>query len=451
MSPRRTTAPATLLHVSPRAGAGTSPTTSQSPPSQLVRTRSSTPTGPHLALPLPQTASSATTCPNPRGSTFLLHAQDLVLPPCVTPMEVVASGGEAGGRALEAQVLQGPAQAQGMNPDEGYVRADGVYCPVPLSSDPALSTTGLAMPATSTPSSRRTSLSGEPKKRRSLSVATSASALLTGLATPTSTSGGSLPASASASASSPASTASSALPSPSAGAPAAVRSPILSKLAMSTMNPVVGAGPDQQRHLHLAAESLPSPLASPESRGEGAGALAGATAGAGVSKGHGLRSVSMPQDSGRCGLGLELDPAEAAAFGGGSMPGRRRSEGRKRGDVLTPLVTQDLSSGAFDDTRSGLEVAAVVGNDADDDEHEAGDSTIKLASPVSLSQLSSSASSSSAAALPVRPPLPTYTSFEDAFGIPRPPSPPPSPTEGLEAASSPSVASASTGKSWWQL
>ncbi|GAA5861641.1 hypothetical protein JCM1840_005217 [Sporobolomyces johnsonii] len=68
-----------------------------------------------------------------------------------------------------------------------------------------------------------------------------------------------------------------------------------------------------------------------------------------------------------------------------------------------------------------------------------------LSVPLPNSHSSSAQSSSPSTINPARPPLTTYTSFEDAFGL-RPPSPPASPAAGEEG-----EGGRDGGRKWWQL
>lgn len=399
--PRRTTAPAALLRApasaamspspsasSARSSGGSSGGSSGTPPfgdashshsslqphegsytppllssaAMAITSSSSSASSSGATSTLTATASPAVgPRPNPRGSTLCLLGQDLVLPPCVTPTEVVAYGGEAGGKALEAQVSQ---QQQEMHHhhlmamDDAFVRDDGVYCPVPTL--PASATGSVpSSHATSAASSRRTSLSGEPKKRRSLSVATTASSssVSMSMSSISATSGGG--------------------------------NALGAQLTMTSANHHGGSSLLTAEQL-CAAESLPSPLGSPGSR-TSLGSLPGAASATNTNK-H-VQSQSRPH--------------RGAAFDAASV---------------------DLETLQADDTAEDQDGAARGGDEEADEDGDG--STIKRGPPT-------------------RPPLPSYTSFEDV-GIPRPPSPPPSPP-ATGAGSGDADGTAVTSKSWWQL
>lgn len=357
------------------------------------------------AAPAPTPTPILCPCPNPRGSTLSLHAHRLVLPPCVTPTEVVACGGEAAGRALEAQVQGQPEVLdhevmfrEGARDDEveggGYVREDGVHCPVPVPAATA-----------SAASSRRTSLSGEAKKsRRSLSVVTTGSlhsitmTMCTTATTPTTTA-----------------------------------TTTTSSTGSGSHHPSVSHGSSASSFRTAAEETLPSPLASPGSRTVPARPLAlGAPAPAHPPVKvtvHPQRSVSVPylpaaHDPHDYGTAVRVELGSAA---------EEAASARGRDLAVPPprLYRSSTSPGAIPtagDQRSD--------DDDDDDDHDDNDET------------KDDDTTLKATAAAVRPPLPTYTSFEDAFGIPRPPSPPPTPPP---AAAEGEGSANANGKSWWQL
>ncbi|BGP36043.1 hypothetical protein JCM10296v2_007895 [Rhodotorula toruloides] len=80
----------------------------------------------HLSIPSSTPLPSPSSDTRPRSSLFLSLSLGPI-PPCVTPTEVVACGGEAGGRALEAQVQETDHQMQ-------HAQAPEKTLPSPLAS-----------------------------------------------------------------------------------------------------------------------------------------------------------------------------------------------------------------------------------------------------------------------------------------------------------------------------